>query len=98
MRESAYYKVLGATRGFVARVLLWENALLGLLSSAIGLGLGCLAAWGICRWQLEVDFPVVPFTWCAMLAVPTLLVAMLGWGVSREVIQARPAPFLREDA
>jgi len=98
MRESAYFKVLGATRAFVSRVLLWENALLGLLSSTLGLALGCLAAWGICRWQLEVDFPIVPGTWAAMLAAPTLLVTLLGWGVSRSVIQARPAPFLREDA
>lgn len=98
MRESAYFKVLGAPRRFVSKVNLWENALVGLLSSALGLGLGCLVAWGICRWQLEVDFPIVPGTWFAMLTVPTVLVAALGWGVSRSVIQARPAPYLREDA
>ena len=97
MRESAYYKVLGANRGFLARTLLWENALMGLQASFQAVALANLACWSLCRWELEVDFPRLWGTWAAMVAVPTLVVTLLGWWVSRPVIEARPAPFLRED-
>ena len=98
MRESAYYKVLGATRGFVSRTLLWENTLLGLLCSSLALTLAVLVSWGLCRWELDIEFSCLWGTWAAMLLVPTVLIAIIGWGVSRSVIEARPAPFLREDA
>jgi putative ABC transport system permease protein len=95
-RESAYYKVMGAGTGFLNRVIWAENLVLGLLTAALGLGLALIASAVICYWKLDVPFPSMPQELLWMLFLPGLTVAVLGWLVSRKVVEARPAPYLRE--
>ena len=95
-RESAYYKVMGADVGFLNRVIWTENLVLGFLTSSMGLGLALLSSALLCYWRLDVPFPSMAGQLLWMLILPALGVAVLGWLVSRKVLSARPAPFLRE--
>ncbi len=96
LRESAYLKALGANRAFVHRVLLYENLALGGLCSGLALVLAVFSSSALCRWALEVPFPDLSAEIAAMLLLPTAAISGLGWLLSRRVVHARPAPFLRE--
>jgi putative ABC transport system permease protein len=96
LRESAYLKVLGANRSFLRRVLLYENLALGGLCSSLSLGLAVGISWFLCGWVLEVPFPDLSDLLPLMLLLPTLVISGLGWLLSRGVLAAKPAPFLRE--
>jgi putative ABC transport system permease protein len=95
-RESAYYKVMGAGTAFLNRVIWAENLVLGLLTASLGLGLALIASAVLCYWKLDVPFPSMAQELAWMLLLPGLTVAILGWLVSRKVVGARPAPYLRE--
>ena len=97
-RESAYFKVLGANGRFVSRVVLWENLALGLICSSVALLLALLTTGGLCSWVWEVPLQASGGIAMAMLLLPTVLIASLGWLLSIPVIRSRPAPFLRPDA
>jgi putative ABC transport system permease protein len=95
-KESAYYKVMGADVGFLNRVIWTENLVLGFLTSGVGLSLALLSSAILCRWQLDVPFPRMTEQLVWMFVLPGSGVALLGWVVSRKVVRARPAPYLRE--
>ena len=95
-RESAYYKVMGADVAFLNRVIWTENLVLGFLTSGVGLSLALLSSAILCRWQLDVPFPQMGEQLLWMFVLPGFGVALLGWAVSRKVVRARPAPYLRE--
>lgn len=96
-RESAYFKVMGAGNRFLGQVVLTENLLLGFTTSGLGLGLAMVASWAICYWSLKVDFPSLGAGPLWMLLIPAILIACLGWLVTRGVIATRPAPYLKEE-
>jgi putative ABC transport system permease protein len=98
LRESAYLKVLGASRRFVMRVLLYESLALGGLCSGLAFVLSVLISWGLCRWTLDVPYPDLSDLLLPMLALPTAAISGLGCLLSRGVVAARPAPFLRQGA
>ncbi len=71
MREIGMVRTLGATRGMVVRSVLTEAALLGLVGTALGIGLGVLLARGLVLLMRDgLDFPVggLAFTWLAPIA------------------------------
>ena len=93
-REAAYHKVLGATRGFVMKAMLWENVLLGSICSGLSLGLATLTSWGLCRWLWDVPFQPEAGLWLALMFAPVLLLTLLGGWLCLPVVGARPARFL----
>lgn len=97
LRESAYLKVLGADRVFVQKVLIYENLALGGLCSALSFALAVIVSWSVCRWTLEVPFPDLSDLLPVMLLLPTAVISGLGLLLSRGVVGAKPAPFLREN-
>lgn len=95
-REAAYFKVVGASKGFLNRVIWWENGMLGLACSGLAYSLAWLVSWGLCRWRLEIELPPMGQVAPVMILAPALVVTLLGWWLSRPVIAARPATYLRE--
>ena len=93
-REAAYYKVLGATRGFVMRATVCENLLLGSICSGLSLGLASLTSWGLCRWLWDVPFEPDAGLWLTLMLTPLLLLTALGTWLCLPVMRARPARFL----
>jgi putative ABC transport system permease protein len=79
MREFALLRTLGASRGQVLRSVLGEGAVLGLLGSLIGLGLGVLTAIGLRALfkVIGVDLPSSGSVIATRTVVVSLLVGVL---------------------
>ena len=105
MREFALLRTLGASRGQVLRSVLGEGAVLGLLGSLIGLGLGVLTAVGLRALfkAVGVDLPSSGTVVATRTIVVSLLVGVLVTIVSTLVPAVRatrvvPVIALREGA
>ncbi|MCP3954686.1 MAG: FtsX-like permease family protein, partial [Desulfobacterales bacterium] len=95
MREAVYFKILGATRGFVRRVFAFENIFIGALSAVLALVIAHVAGYVICSRIL--DIPYRPFIGdsLVMLVLPVAVVIFVGMGASRTILNKKPVSYLR---
>lgn len=95
IREGALLRTLGATRSQLLRILLAEYAVLGVLASAVAVGLASAAGWALVRFAFATpfSFPGLPLL-ALLLAVMTLTVAV-GLAGSTQVWRRPPLEVLR---
>jgi len=96
VREGVLLKTLGATRGQIARILLAEYSLLGVLGGLTGMLLSVAGGWAVVRYIFKTPFgtPVVPVLGIAGVVVGlTLLIGLLA---GRDVFRETPIAALRD--
>jgi len=104
-RELALLRVVGAGRGQVVRSVLTEAAIVGLVSSAIGVGLGVAAAVGLEALLngFGTSLPTGPLTFeprtaIVGLAVGTLVTVISAIGPARNAVRIPPVAALSDRA
>ena len=102
-RELALLRVVGASRGQVLRSVLAEAAIVGLVSSAIGVGLGVAAAIGLeaLLSGFGTALPTGPLTFeprtaIVGLAVGTLVTVVSAIGPARNAVRIPPVAALTD--
>lgn len=95
MQEAVYFKILGATRGFVRRVFALENTFIGALSATLALGAAHGAALLICARILDIAYRPFIGDSLIMLLLPVAVVVSVGMGASRAVLKEKPVSYLR---
>jgi putative ABC transport system permease protein len=96
IREGVLLKTLGATRGQIARILLAEYSLLGVLGGLTGMILSILGAWAVVRYIFKTPFApaLLPIAGIAVAIVGlTLLIGLLA---GRDVFKETPIAALRD--
>jgi putative ABC transport system permease protein len=96
IREGVLLKTLGATRGQIARILLAEYSLLGVLGGFTGIILSILGAWAVVRYIFKTPFApaLLPIAGIAVAIVGlTLLIGLLA---GRDVFRETPIAALRD--
>ena len=96
IKEAVYFKILGARRSFVAKVFLWEHALMGFISAVAAMAMSQAAGWIICQRILDTPYRPFPFDSLVMLTLPMLLVAGVGHWASRQILRKKPVTYLRD--
>jgi putative ABC transport system permease protein len=102
-RELALLRIVGASRGQVLRSVLTEAAIVGLVSSAIGVGLGAVAAIGL-RALISgfgTSLPAGPLTFeprtaIVGLAAGTLVTVVSATGPARNAVRIPPVAALTD--
>jgi putative ABC transport system permease protein len=95
--DAVVLKVLGATRGAIARAFLIEHGLLGALAALVACAFGTLAAYLLVTRLMKIEwvFLPVPLLWTAGMA--TLLTLVLGFAGTWRALGAKAAPYLRNE-
>jgi putative ABC transport system permease protein len=96
VQEAVYYKVLGATSGFVLRVFALENALLGLISGLLALLMAQAAAWAILVHLFELAYAPLPAASALLVAFTVVAVTAVSMAASTGILRSRPIVFLRQ--
>ena len=60
MYEAAVFKTLGAKSSAIARMLLFEYGVLGLLAGTVGSAGAVALTWGVSRFALDIPWKVFP--------------------------------------
>ncbi|MDR1988697.1 MAG: FtsX-like permease family protein, partial [Acidobacteriaceae bacterium] len=95
--EAALFKTLGATTGTIARMLLFEYGVLGLLAGSVG-SLGAIAlTWGVSRYALDIVWRPFFVEHLLGIAVTGVLVAAIGVLSSLDVLRHKPLSTLRAE-
>jgi putative ABC transport system permease protein len=96
VREGVLLKTLGATRGQIARILLAEYSLLGVLGGLTGMLLSLGGGWGVVRYIFKAPFTpaLAPIAGIATVIIGlTLLIGLLA---GRDVFRETPIAALRD--
>lgn len=93
--DAVVLKVLGATRGAVARAFLLEQAILGLLVAAVASLFGSFAGWVVVTRLMGADWVLLPAPLAMTAALATLLALSFGFVGTWVALGAKPAPYLR---
>lgn len=95
--EAAVFKTLGANSRTIARMLLFEYGVLGLLSGAVG-SLGAVAlSWGVSRYALDIPWRIYWTEHLGGVAATAVLVAAIGVLSSLDVLKNKPLLTLRTE-
>jgi putative ABC transport system permease protein len=95
--EAAVFKTLGASTGAIAKMLVLEYGVLGLLAGTVG-STGALAlTWGVSRFALEIPWRVFAGEHVVAVAVTAVLVAGIGVIASLDVLRHKPLATLRAE-
>jgi len=104
-RELALLRVVGASRRQLFRSVLTEAAVVGFLSSLVGLGLGVLAAWGLeaLLRGFGITLPTGPIAFRARTVVVAILVGVgvtvvSAVGPARRAVRIPPVAALSDRA
>ena len=95
--EAAVFKTLGANTRTIARMLLFEYGVLGLLSGAVG-SLGAVAlSWGVSRFALDIPWRIYVGEHVIGVLATATLVAAIGVLSSLDVLRNKPLATLRAE-
>jgi putative ABC transport system permease protein len=95
--EAAVFKTLGANTRTIARMLLYEYGVLGLLAGAVG-SLGAVAlTWGVSRYALDIPWRLVWGEHIGGVVATAVLVAAIGVLSSLDVLKNKPLLTLRAE-
>lgn len=97
MYEAALFKTLGASRALIARVLVLEYGVLGLLAGLIGAAGALGLTWAVSRLALDIPWAPQPLVVLGGVAVTAVMVAVVGLLASWDVLQRRPMATLRAE-
>ena len=93
--ETAVFRTLGASRRKLTRMMWIEYGTLGLLAGLVG-SIGALAtAWALSAQVLEVPFRVSPLESVVAIAAAVVVVSLVGFSLTREVVRHKPLEILR---
>ena len=95
--HSVILKVLGATRGGVARMFALEYAVLGAAAGLAGTALAAGLAWGAERWLLDVTSSWQPLTLGLGITLSTALALAVGFFGTFRLLGEKPLAILREE-
>ena len=95
--DAVVLKVLGATRGSIARAFLIEHGVLGALSALVAGALGTLVAYFLVTLLMKTDWVFLPGPLLWTVALATLLTLGLGFAGTWRALGAKPAPYLRNE-
>ena len=93
--QSVILKVVGATRGFVARVFAVEYVLLGAAAGVTGSALAAALAWAVMRWAFDLPGRWAPGALLAGVLSATGLALLVGLLGTRRLLGRRPLGVLR---
>jgi putative ABC transport system permease protein len=95
--EAVVLKVLGATRGDVARAYLIEYGLLGLATAGIAAALGTVAGWLVLTRVMHQEWLFLPRAVALTALLATLLTLAAGYFGTWRALGAKAAPYLRNE-
>jgi len=95
--DAVVLKVLGATRGDLARAFLIEYGVLGVLSALVACVLGTLAAYLLVARLMKIEWVFLPLPLLGTLGLAILLTLALGFAGTWRALGAKAAPYLRNE-
>jgi len=96
VREGVLLKTLGATRGQIARILLAEYSLLGVLGGLTGMLLSIAGGWAVVRYIFKTPFAPSLVPIAGIAAVIVGLTVLIGLLAGRDVFRETPIAALRD--
>jgi putative ABC transport system permease protein len=96
IREGVLLKTLGATRGQIARILLAEYSLLGLMGGLTGMLLSLAGGWAVVRYIFKTPFAPAFLPVAGIAAAIVGLTLLIGLLAGRDVFKETPVTALRD--
>jgi putative ABC transport system permease protein len=98
IRESVYFKILGAKKRFVLSVFAYENFFIGLVSALLASGFSQAASYLISTYFFHIPYRSYWGVCLLMITGAVMVVCAVGTVASVSILNKKPAIFLREQS
>ena len=98
IRESVYFKILGAKKRFVLSVFAYENFFIGLVSALLASGFSQAASYLISTYFFHIPYRSYWGVCLLMISGAVMVVCAVGTVASVSILNKKPAIFLREQS
>ena len=98
LTEAVIFKVLGASRNFIARAGAMEYFLLGATAALAAMAIGGVGAWAVITFLWRAEWVFLPAVFITTTAIAILVAVGLGLAVNHRLLAQKPAPWLRQMA
>jgi len=98
IRESVYFKILGAKKRFVLSVFAYENFFIGLVSALLASGFSQAASYLISTYFFHIPYRSYWGVCLLMITGAVMVVCAVGTIASVSILNKKPAIFLREQS
>lgn len=95
--EAVLFKVLGATRGRIARLYVVEYGLLGMITAVIAAGLGTAIAWAVTVRLMRFEWTLQPSVIATTVLLGVVITLTLGFAGTWRRLGRGAGAFLRND-
>jgi putative ABC transport system permease protein len=94
VRDCAYYKIVGGTTRFVLSITVYENLLLGVISSALAAVVAIASSWLICSTYFDIAFRLHAGAVVTIILATCGAVVAIGLLSSLSIVRQKPVTFL----
>ncbi len=95
--DAVVFKVLGATRGKIMQVYLFEYGILGLTTGIIAAGIGSITAWAVLVYLMQSEWTYLPSVAVFTVMLCIFVALMLGFIGTWRALGQHAAPHLRNE-
>ncbi|PPR60934.1 MAG: hypothetical protein CFH08_02334, partial [Alphaproteobacteria bacterium MarineAlpha3_Bin7] len=93
--DAAVLKVLGATRGVILKVFLFEYGFLGCVAGVVAAFVGVLAGWAVVRFLMRIEWQLDVFMMIVPILLGVFITLFLGFINTWWTLGQKTTPFLR---
>lgn len=97
IKESVYYKLVGANKKLITKIFLLEYFIIGFLSSLIAVVFSLLVSFGISTFFLEINFTWLIYEAFTYLGITIIIIMIIGFISIRRAINKKPIEYIREN-
>lgn len=97
IRETVYFKILGATSFFIVKMFTYENLIIAVICGLLAAGIAQVGSWIVCRRVFEIVYRPLLADTLVMIAVTLFLIIGVGLSASLSILQQKPIAFLRDE-
>ena len=95
--EAAIYRTLGASTRLLSTMVFVEYGLLGIVAGLLGAGGALVLSYLLATYLFDIDWVAAPAFVAAGVILTALLVSVVGWAASVDVLRRKPLTTLRQE-
>lgn len=97
LKESIYYKLVGANKNFIIKILISEFAIIAIIASILSLTVSLAISYLVTTFLLDINFTFLVKTGLVYIAITIITIILIGIISIISILNKKPIEYIREN-